>query len=114
VTIEVSSNWRGVGVAQRLLAFALKLDMPEEMILFAMGLSWHWDLEGMQVSLHRYREMIARLFASQGFTEYATSEPNISMDPGNILLARVGKHVDPYHVTRFLTRLGSSSHLPGR
>jgi acetoin utilization deacetylase AcuC-like enzyme/GNAT superfamily N-acetyltransferase len=112
VTIEVSSNWRGAGVAQRLLAFALELDTREEMILFAMGLAWHWDLEGMQVSLHRYREMIARLFATQGFTEYATTEPNISMEPGNILLARVGKHVDPYVVNRFLTRLGSSSQIP--
>src|SRR5215472_11559342 len=36
-------------------------------------------------SRFRYREMIARLFAAHGFAEYLTSEPNIRMDPANIL-----------------------------
>ncbi len=30
-----------MGIAQHLLAFALELDALEDMILFAMGLSWH-------------------------------------------------------------------------
>src|SRR5579883_2467501 len=42
VAIEVSTNWRGVGIAHRMLEFALELDALEDMILFAMGLSWHW------------------------------------------------------------------------
>ena len=113
VTIEVSSDWRGSGLARHLLAFALELDALEEMILFAMGLSWHWDTEGLGISIGRYRKLIARLFESQGFVEHETTEPNISMEPGNILLVRVGKNVDESIVRRFFTRLQSSPTLSG-
>ena len=108
VTIEVSSNWRGAGLARHLLAFALELDTLEDMILFAMGLSWHWDTEGLGISVGRYRKLIARLFESQGFVEHETTDPNISTDPGNILLVRIGKNVDMHVVRRFFTRLQSS------
>jgi hypothetical protein len=59
-----------------------------------MCLSWHWDLEGMKLPLYRYRQLIAHSFATQGFAEHATTEPDISLEPGNILLVRVGKNVD--------------------
>ena len=111
VTIEVSSNWRGGGLARHLLAFALELDALEDMIFFAMGLSWHWDTEGLGLSIGHYRQLISRLFASQGFVESSTTEPNISMEPGNILLVRVGKNVDQYVARRFFTRLQSSPTL---
>lgn len=94
VAIEVSAHWRGMGIAKQLLAFALELDALEDMILFALGLSWHWDLEGMKLPLYRYRQLIAHLFATQGFTEHSTTEPDISLEPGNILLVRIGKNVD--------------------
>ncbi len=113
ITIEVSSNWRGSGLARHLLAFALELDALEDMILFAMGLSWHWDTEGLGISVGRYRKLIARLFESQGFVEHETTEPNISMEPGNILLVRIGKNVDQHVMRRFFTRLQSSPTLSG-
>ena len=113
VAIEVSSNWRRLGVARDLLAFALELDALEDMILFAMGLSWHWDMEGLGMSTYRYREMISNLFATQGFTEYPTTEPNISMEPANVLVARVGKRVDQQVANRFYSRLLSSPNLAG-
>lgn len=111
VAIEVSANWRHMGVAKELLSFALELDALEDMILFAVGLSWHWDIEREGLSVYRYREMLARLFASQGFIEYPTSEPNIGMDPANILLARIGKRVDQRMVSQFFNRLLSSPNL---
>jgi acetoin utilization deacetylase AcuC-like enzyme len=113
VAIEVSSNWRELGVASNLLAFALELDALEDMILFAMGLSWHWDTEGLGLNTYRYRELITRLFASQSFIEYPTTEPNVSMEPANILLVRVGKRVDQRVVSRFFNRLLSSPNLSG-
>lgn len=111
VAIEVSSQRRGMGIARQLLAFALELDAVEEMIFFAMGLSWHWDMEGLGISPSRYRHLIAHLFESQGFQEYDTTEPDISMEPANILLARIGKHVDQHVATQFLSRLLSSPRL---
>jgi hypothetical protein len=110
---EVSSNWRKLGLARNLLACALKLETLEDMILFAMGLSWHWDIEGMGITPRRYREMIKQLFASQGFSEYATTEPNINLEPANIMLVRIGKRVDQYVANRFLQRISSSPHLAG-
>jgi hypothetical protein len=113
VAIEVSSNWRHMGVAQNLIAFALELDALEDMILFAIGLSWHWDTEALGLNVYRYRELIARLFATQGFTEYPTTEPNVTMEPANVLLARVGKRVDQQVASRFYNRLLSSPNLTG-
>jgi acetoin utilization deacetylase AcuC-like enzyme/GNAT superfamily N-acetyltransferase len=111
VAIEVSSNWRGQRLANSLLAFALELDALEDMILFAVGLSWHWDTEGLHMSMYRYRELIARLFASQGFVEYPTTEPNVRMEPANVFLARIGKRVDARTSSRFLSRVMSTPNL---
>lgn len=111
VAIEVSANWRQHGIARNLLAFALELDALEDMILFAIGLSWHWDPEGAGISVYRYRELIVRLFAGQGFQEYPTTEPNVSMEPSNVLVARIGKRVDKRVASRFLNRLLNSSNL---
>jgi GNAT superfamily N-acetyltransferase len=111
VAIEVSAHWRGLGLAQAVLAFALEFDTLEDVILFAMGLSWHWDMKGLDISVDRYRQLISRLFASQGFVEYPTTEPDITMEPGNILLARIGKRVDKQSVNRFMNRLLASPGL---
>ena len=108
VAIEVSSNWRGDSIARHMLAFALELDALEDMILFAAGLSWHWDMEGLGITTHRYRELIAHLFATQSFVEYPTTEPNVSMEPANILLVRIGKRVDQRVVTQFFNRMLST------
>jgi GNAT superfamily N-acetyltransferase len=113
IAIEVSSNWRGLGIAQHLLAFALELDPIEDMILFATGLSWHWDMKGLGISPYRYRQLIAHLFELQGFKEYPTTEPNVSMEPANILLARIGNRVDARVASRFMSRLLSSPNLVG-
>ena len=78
-----------------------------------MGLSWHWDLEGMGITPRHYRKMITQLFASQGFSEYETTEPNISLEPANVLLVRIGKRVDQYVANRFLRRISSSPRLTG-
>ncbi len=111
VAIEVSTQWRGIGIARDMLAFALELDAKEDMIFFALGLSWHWDAENLGISIYRYRELIARLFSSQGFVEYPTTEPNISMEPANILLARIGSRVDKRVASQFLNRMLSSPNL---
>ena len=113
VAIEVSSNWRHMGVARDLLAFALELDALEDMILFAIGLSWHWDTEDLGLNVYRYRELITRLFATQGFVEYPTTEPNVRMEPANVLLARIGKRVDQDVVSRFYNRMLSAPNLSG-
>jgi len=105
VAIEVSTNWRGLSIARDMLSFALELDALEDMIFFAIGLSWHWDAEDLGISLYRYRQLIAHLFGTQGFVEYATTEPNVNMEPTNVLLARIGNRVDKRVANQFINRL---------
>src|SRR5437667_2810319 len=67
IAIEVSAHWRRLGIARQLLSLALEFDAVEEMILVAVGLSWHWDLKGSGLSPFRYRSMIARPFEPYDF-----------------------------------------------
>ena len=113
IAVEVSSDWRKLGIAHQLLAFALELESLEEYLIIGLGLSWHWDYTGLGITPFQYRELIARLFASHGFTEYLTSEPNIRMDPANILVARLGCRLAEESINRFFQRLLQSDTLPG-
>ncbi len=113
VAIEVSENWRQLGIASRLITLASTRADLEERILLAMGLSWHWDLETPGLNAIQYRAMLIRLVAPYGFTEYLTTEPNIRDNPANILLARLGSRVPFAEINRFYTCLLRSETLPG-
>ncbi len=113
IAVEVSSSWRKLGIAHQLLSFALEFESLEEYLILGLGLSWHWDYEGLGMTRFHYREIIARLFAAHGFAEYLTSEPNIRMDPANILVARLGSHLAEENMNRFFQRLLQSETLPG-
>jgi GNAT superfamily N-acetyltransferase len=111
--VEVSTRWRGLGIARQLLGCAAELEALEWVIILGMGLAWHWDLRGLGLAPFSYRAMIERLFATYGFVEYLTSEENIRMDPANILLARLGSKVETRRVEEFFERLLQSDTLPG-
>jgi GNAT superfamily N-acetyltransferase len=93
IAFEVSPAWRKRGVAHQLLALLLEEERIEDMIILALGLSSHWDTERVGLSSARYREMLIRFLAHHGFIDYLTSEPNIRMEPYNVLLARIGTRV---------------------
>jgi GNAT superfamily N-acetyltransferase len=113
IAVEVSAGWRKLGIAHHLLSLALEFESLEEYLLLGLGLSWHWDYAELGMSRFHYREMIARLFAAHGFAEYLTSEPNIRMDPANILVARLGSRLAEESTNRFIQRLLQSDTLPG-
>jgi acetoin utilization deacetylase AcuC-like enzyme len=107
VAIEVSSNWRKLGLARTLLQFALEPDYFEDVILFALGFAWHWDLEGLGMSSMTYAQMIRRLFEQVGFEKMAANEPNLRLDPANIFLARIGGNVSLGIAAQFQARLSA-------
>jgi GNAT superfamily N-acetyltransferase len=113
IAVEVSTGWRKQGIAHQLLALALEFEQVEEYLILGLGLSWHWDYEGLGMSRFSYRKMIARFFETYGFVEYLTSEPNIRMDPANILMARLGSRLNEESINLFFQRLLFSDSLPG-
>jgi GNAT superfamily N-acetyltransferase len=113
IAVEVSAGWRKMGIAHHLLSFALEFESLEEYLILGLGFSWHWDYTGLGITPFDYRELIARLFAAHGFTEYLTSEPNIRMDPANILVARLGSKLTDENINHFFQRLLQSESLPG-
>ncbi len=103
--IEVSTHWRRLGIARQLLSLALEFDAVEEMILVALGLSWHWDLKGSGLSPFRYRSLLAHILEPYHFFECLMDEPNISMDPANILLVRLGQRVEQEVMDQLFQRM---------
>jgi GNAT superfamily N-acetyltransferase len=105
IAIEVSSAWRRKGVARRLLEFTLGGEDVEDQIILALGFSWHWDTKGTGLTRAGYRNMLIQFLAHYNFTEYVTTEPNIGMDPFNVLLARIGIHVPLERTLQFYQNL---------
>jgi GNAT superfamily N-acetyltransferase len=105
IAVEVSSSWRRKGIARRLLNLILEEERAENMIILALGFSWHWDTEGVGLTYANYRNMLIQFLAHYNFMEYITTEPNIGMDRFNVLLARIGIHVPLEKTLQFYQNL---------
>jgi len=99
--IEVNRQWRGVGMAKPLLGLLVDHPLQASRIFYMVGYSWTWDLEGAGLTAGQYRQMMIRLFASQGFRTFQTNEPNVMMRPENLFMARVGANIGPEVEKRF-------------
>lgn len=92
--IEVIRNWRRIEVGKALLKATLCHPWTEKRIIYLVGYSWTWDLEGMKMSASQYRKMMVSFFQSFQFTERKTNEPNVCLDPQNLFMYRIGDQVD--------------------
>jgi acetoin utilization protein AcuA len=99
--IEVARSWRSMGVAQGILGLLTADPRVEAMIVYMVGYSWTWDLDGTGKSAQAYRNMMIRLFEPFGFQEMQTNEPNISLKPENLFMARIGERISEETQTRF-------------
>lgn len=99
--IEVARNWRSAGIAQGILKLLLQHPRVEEMIVYMVGYSWTWDLDGTGKTAQAYRNMMIHLFEAFGFHEFQTNEPNICLKPENLFMGRIGKKVTSDLQTRF-------------
>lgn len=91
--IEVSHDHRKQGLARKMLDLIFSDPEMENLIVVATEYVWHWDLAGSGLSKEAYRRMMRGLFASAGFEETETDEPNIRAEPENLLMARRGSRV---------------------
>ena len=99
--IEVSRNWRCLGLARAMTALILTDPFIETKIFFLTGYCWHWDLDQTNLSAYAYRNMLVRLFRPFGFHVYLTANPEITISSANVLMARIGKQVTPAQIERF-------------
>ncbi len=106
--IEVSRNFRELGLAEEMLDTAFDDPYYDDKIMLTTAFTWHWDLEGTGMDKLQYRQLFLHLAAMYGFIEMATDEPNISMDASNLFLVRLGKNASFSRYQRFASLLYSN------
>jgi acetoin utilization protein AcuA len=99
--IEVARSWRSEKIASRVLKSLVVHPKIEDKIAYMAGYSWTWDLEYTHKTGAEYRKMLQKIFASCGFQEYQTNEPNISLKTENLFMCRIGKNVSEVILNRF-------------
>lgn len=105
--IEVSRNWRRLGLARAMTALTIADPFIETKIFFLTGYCWHWDLDQTGLSAYAYRNMLVRLFRPFDFRVYLTTNPEITLSSANVLMARIGQQVTPAQIERFQRMLFS-------
>ena len=93
-SIEVSVNWRGLGLAKKMLEVLFADGFYDDKIVYSMELAWHWDFRHTPMSKFEYRDMLLKIFQSVGFVQLDTDEPEILMDSANMLTVRFGPDTD--------------------
>lgn len=101
MAIEVSRNWRSMGIADKMMECAVGDPYFEDKIVICTGYTWHWDLENTGMSKEDYRRMLLSYLSKAGFMYYETDEPNVNLDPANFFTAYVGPRVDPQLLDQF-------------
>lgn len=91
--IEVSRDWRSVGLGQAIARGMMAHPLVEEKIVYMVGYTWTWDLEASRMTPAQYKKMMIRLFSTVGLVEHPTNEPNICLDDDNLFMVRIGKNV---------------------
>jgi GNAT superfamily N-acetyltransferase len=105
LAVQVAPSWRRAGLGEMLIRYVTEPDYVESLILIALGVSWHWDLEGTALNPYAYRDVLVRTFGAGGFRPYATDDPDIAAGEGNVLLARIGRHISSEMDEEFDRRL---------
>jgi len=99
--IEICRRYRSHGIATRILGSLVDSPIVENLIIYMVGYSWTWDLDGTSKSALDYRNMLIRLFEPFGLQELQTNEPNICLKPENVFMARVGERVSAENQKKF-------------
>ena len=79
--IEVSREWRSVGLAGKLLSLLMDHPRIEDRIIYMVGYSWTWDLDGLGRTAMEYRNILVKLFERFQFKPYVTNEANVCLRP---------------------------------
>lgn len=99
--VEVAPSYRSGGIGKHMIQTAFAEGQLDRMIVYTTEYYWHWDLEGMKLSVWEYRSMMERVMQSIGMVWFATDDPEICSHPANCLMVRVGPDVPLSSVEQF-------------
>ena len=99
--VEVCRSWRSAGIAAQIVKMMLAHPLIEDKIVYLVGYSWTWDLEGTEMTAPQYRRILIKLFESHDFQEFRTNEPNVCLKPENLFMCRIGKNIPEKILDRF-------------
>ncbi|MDI6872013.1 MAG: GNAT family N-acetyltransferase [Bacillota bacterium] len=99
--IEVSSAWRFEGIGRALLETAFDNEALEDYIVISCEYWWHWDLDGLEMEIWTYRNMLEDVMGRVGLVPHSTDDPEISSHPANMLTARFGRRVSEEQIAAF-------------
>ena len=99
--IEICRRYRSCGIAGKILELLMHPSIVEKLIVYMVGYSWTWDLDGTGKSALAYRNMLIRLFEPLGLQELQTNEPNICLKSENLFMARIGRCVSAENKKKF-------------
>lgn len=99
--IEISPQWRKLGIAERLLREVFRNPVMEDFIVITTEFCWHWDLERSGLGLFNYQKMLEKLFGTTDLKRRATDDPDVTENPANVFMARIGKNVENTDVKMF-------------
>ncbi|QHT61872.1 GNAT family N-acetyltransferase [Paenibacillus lycopersici] len=99
--VEVADDYRGLGLAKRLILLAFEQEQLENVIVYTTEYYWHWDLEGTGLSVWDYRAMMENLMKEAGMIWFATDDPEICAHPANCLMVRIGREVPLSSIQQF-------------
>lgn len=107
--IEVSRNWRNLGIATKMLEVTFHDGRYENNIAYSTEYSWHWDMEYNKQNKSEYHDMLLKIFKKAGFEQYDTDDPDINVDWANMLTVRIGGDVDISRNQKFILCLRKDS-----
>lgn len=105
--IEVSRQYRHLKIATNLVKVAIMDPYIENYIIVSTEYYWHWDIQGAQLNVWEYKEVMKKIMNAGGFEQMSTDDPEILSHPANCLMVRIGNYVcvdtiEKFNQLRFL------------
>ncbi|MGP4073651.1 GNAT family N-acetyltransferase [Piscibacillus sp. B03] len=99
--IEVSHDYRGLGVGSTILKVSMMDEQMENYIVITTEYYWHWDMKSTGLNVWEYRKLMETMMGYGGLKPMSTDDPEIISHPANCLLVRIGKNVPDESIKTF-------------
>ncbi|MBC9873641.1 GNAT family N-acetyltransferase [Macrococcoides bohemicum] len=99
--IEISKDYRALGLGSEMLRVAMMDDAMEDFIVITTEYYWHWDLKNSGLDVFQYKEIMQKMMGSCGMKVFSTNDPEITSHPANSLMARIGKRINNEQIQAF-------------